>query len=38
LGIEKMLGRQVKDLVSNLRCPAFFFPAGNDPESDKPGG
>lgn len=33
-----MFGGKVDKLVEHIKCPAYFFPAGNDPADIKPHG
>lgn len=38
LGVEKMFGGDEVKLSTEIKCPAFFLPAENDPPNVKPGG
>ena len=38
LGLEQIFGGSVNKLTEEIRCPAFFLPAQNDPPNVKPGG
>lgn len=38
LGLEHMFGGDQKKLAEKIQCPAYFFPAGNDPADIKPHG
>jgi len=31
LGLENMFGGDVNKLAEEIKCPAYLFPAGNDP-------
>lgn len=38
LRITELFGENVVTLAENLKCPAYFLPAENDPENIKTGG
>lgn len=38
LGLENSFGGDVNFLTKQLKCPAYLYPAGNDPENIKPDG
>jgi hypothetical protein len=38
LGIEQMFGGDPIKLTEQIKSPAYFFPAGNDPDNIKPEG
>jgi dienelactone hydrolase len=38
LGLEQVFGGDVNELTKKVQSPAYFFPAGNDPENIKPNG
>ena len=33
-----MFGGDVNQLVQQIKCPAYLFPAGNDPDNVNPNG
>jgi hypothetical protein len=35
LGVEQMFGGTEEELTKGLGCPAFLYPAGNDPDNIK---
>jgi hypothetical protein len=36
--IEGLFKRNEVDLAKQIKCPAFLYPAGNDPDNIKEGG
>ena len=38
LGVEHMFGGDPHKLAEHIKCPAYLFPAGNDPADVKPHG
>ena len=38
LMLEEEFGGDIEDLTNAIKCPAYLFPAGNDPHIIKPGG